>query len=113
MFYKLENCQNEVKLKGNIYLDEIFFPVITSKEETIDGKKLRGISRNKICVGVALDKDSLFIKVENTSKPSKLSTWNTLGSVIEKGSHLIHDKEKSHNILIERLNLQVKLMIVH
>ena len=54
---------------------------------------------------MALDKDSLFIKVENTSKPSDLSTWNTFGLVIEKGSHLIHDKEKSHNVLIERLNL--------
>jgi len=105
VFRTLEKCQNDVKLKGTVYLDEIFFSVISSKIETKDGKKLRGISRNKICVGVALDKDSLFIKVENTSKPSDLSTWNTFGLVIEKGSHLIHDKEKSHNVLIERLNL--------
>jgi hypothetical protein len=105
VFRTLKNCQSNVKLKGNVYLDEIFFSVKPSKVKTKDGKKLRGISRNKICVGVAMDNESLYIKVENTSKPSDYSTWNTFGTIIEKGSHLIHDKEKSHNILIKRLNL--------
>ena len=52
-----------------------------------------------------MDNDSLYIKVEDTSKPSDFSTWNAFGTIIETGSHLIHDKEKSHNFLIKKLNL--------
>lgn len=105
VFLTLKNCQKNIILKNNIYLDEMFFPVIKSKIVTKNGKKLRGISKNKICVAVAMDDDNLFIKVEPTSKPSDASTWNTLGKVIQPGSHLIHDKERSHGILIRNLNL--------
>lgn len=105
VFLTLKDCQKDIRLKNKIYLDEIFFPVIKSKIVTKDGKKLRGISKNKICVAVAMDEDSLYIKVEPTSKPSDTSTWNALGKIIQPGSHLIHDKERSHGILERKLNL--------
>lgn len=105
VFLTLKNCQKDVVLKNNVYLDEIFFPVIKSKVVTKNGKKLRGISKNKICVAVAMDGNNLYIKVEPTSKPSNLSTWNALGNVIQTGSHLIHDGEHSHGVLIDKLNL--------
>ena len=54
VFEVLKDIQNDVILEGNIYLDEMYFPVIKSKAVTKNGKKLRGISRNKIGVGVAL-----------------------------------------------------------
>lgn len=55
----------------------MFFPVAKSKEITKNGKKLRGISRNKLAVAVAFDNhDHLIIKVENTSKPSDRSACN-------------------------------------
>ncbi len=81
------------------------FTVIKSKVTLKDGKKLRGISRNKTCVVVGIDDNNIYIKVEPTSKPSKKSTWDALGNVIDPGSHLIHDEEKSHGILIEKLKL--------
>lgn len=106
VFTVLENIQDDVTLDGNIYFDEMFFPVVKSKEVLKDGKKLRGISRNKIAVAVAFDNHNhLLIKVENTSKPSNKSTWNALGKHIKKGSHLIHDGEKSHNKLTRDLKL--------
>ena len=39
------------------------------------------------------------------SKPSDTSTWDALGSHIKPGSHLIHDGERSHGVLIRNLNL--------
>lgn len=105
VFSTLKNCQSEVKLKGTVYIDEMFFTVIKSKVILKDGKKLRGISKNKICVVVGIDDNTIYIKVEPTSKPSEKSTWDALGNVIEPGSHLIHDEEKSHGILIEKLKL--------
>lgn len=106
VFSVLKNIQNDTLLEGNIYIDEIFFPIIKNKTITKDGKELRGISKNKICVATALDNHNHFLFiVEHTSKPSDRSTWNALGKHIKPDSHLIHDGERSHGILIRRLNL--------
>lgn len=106
VFAVLENIQDNIILEGNIYLDEMFFPVIKNKTTFKNGKELRGISKNKICVATAFDDHNHFLfLVEHTSKPSDKSTWNTLGKHIKPGSHLIHDGERSHGILIRELNL--------
>ena len=47
----------------------------------------------------------ILLLCENVSKPSHKSTWKTLGSHIKEGSTLIHDGERSHSVLIEKLNL--------
>lgn len=106
VFEVLKDIQKDVILEGTIYLDEAYFPVAKSKTVTKDGKKLRGISRNKIGVGVAFDENGNFLLiVEYTSKPSDTSTWNAFGDHIKERSHLIHDGERSHGILIRNLNL--------
>lgn len=106
VFAVLEDIQNDVMLEGTIYLDETYFPVIKSKTVIKDGNKLRGISRNKIGVGIAFDdKGNYLLIVENTSKPSDSSTWKAFGNHIKEGSHLIHDGERSHGILIRKLKL--------
>ena len=106
VFAVLEDIQKHVVLEGNVYIDEMFFPVIKSKTVLKDGKKLRGISRNKICVGCGYDdKGHVLLIVENTSKPSDRSTWNAYGTHIKPESTLHHDGEKSHGILISNLNL--------
>lgn len=106
VFAVLDGIQDDVVLEENIYLDETFFSVVKSKTIKKDGKQLRGISRNKICVATAIDNHGHYLfKVEYTSKPSDKSTWKALGSHIKENSHLIHDGEKSHGILIERLKL--------
>ena len=106
VFKVIEDIQKEVLLEGNVYIDEMYFPVIKSKEIINDGKKLRGISRNKIGVAVGYDDHGnyLFI-VEYTSKPSDKSTWAAYGSHIKPHSHLIHDGERSHGVLIRKLSL--------
>ena len=106
VFSVLEGIQDNVVLFGDIYLDEMFFPVVKHKEILKEGKKLRGISRNKIAVAAAYDSKGnyMFIR-EYTSKPSDRSTWKALGSHIKEGSHLIHDGERSHGILIRNLKL--------
>lgn len=107
VFEVLKNYQNDIQLSGRIYLDETYFPVQKSKEiRNKDGKKLHGISRNKIGVAIAFDEHGNYLlKVEYTSKPSDTSTWNALGNHIARNSHLIHDGERSHGILIRELEL--------
>ena len=103
----LRDVQQDVVLEGNVYLDETFFTVVESKKEHKDnGKEYRGISRNKLCVAAAYDEyGHVLLITENTSKPSSKSTWTALGPHIKPGSHLIHDGERSHSVLIEKLNL--------
>ena len=106
VFSVLEDIQDDVVLSGDIYLDEMFFPVVKHKEVLKNGKKLRGISRNKIAAVAAYDSNGNYLFVaEHTSKPSDRSTWKALGSHIQPESHLIHDGERSHGILIRKLNL--------
>lgn len=106
VFEVLKDIQKDIVLEGNIYLDEMYFPVIKSKVITKNGKKLRGVSRNKIGVGVAFDENGNYLlNVEYTSKPSDKSTWKFFGEHIKERSHLIHDGERSHGILIRKLKL--------
>lgn len=106
VFEVLKGIQDDVVLDGDIYLDETYFSKKKSEEVTKDGKKLRGVSRNKIGVGVATNGKQSIIIVTNTSKPSETSILRTYGSHIKEGSTIIHDEEKSHNILVKTLNLK-------
>lgn len=105
VFIVLKHYQDDFKVNGDVYLDECFFSVKKFNTITKDGKKLRGISRNKICVVTLVSKDKVIILVEHTSKPSFRSTYNTLSNRIIEGSTLYHDDEKSHSILVDKLKL--------
>lgn len=93
-------------LSGDVYLDETYYSV-NKKDRTLkeDGTEPSGLSRNKICIGVACTKGRIICAVEGKAKPSKKMTLAAFGDKIAPGSKLIHDGEKSHKILIETLNL--------
>lgn len=110
VFSVLENIQDEVVLNGIIYLDETYLTKINREIETKNGKKLRGISRNKIGVGVACNGDKSIFIATGTSKPSKASTLRTYEPHIESGSTIIHDDENTHEVLVRTLELN---SIVH
>ena len=106
VFEVLKGIQDDIVLDGTVYLDETYFSKAKQNKIKKDGKELRGISRNKIGVGVACnDKASIYI-VTGTSKPSRTSTMRTYGKHIAEGSTIVHDEEKSHNILVEELGLK-------
>lgn len=105
VFEVLKGIQDDVVLEGRIYLDETYFPKVKSDNITINGKKLRGISRNKLGVAVATNLSSSIFIVTGTSKPSEISTLLAYGKHIKEGSTIVHDKEKSHKILVDNLKL--------
>ena len=53
--------RNTKRCCSSVYLDETYFTKVRSKLVTKDGKKLRGISRNKIGVGVACNETKSFL----------------------------------------------------
>lgn len=107
VFEVLKHYQDNIILSGTIYLDEMYFPVMPKDLiRNKDGKKLKGISRNKLGVAVAFDDNGQFLlKCTYTSKPSDKSTWNAVGLHIKEGSTIVHDGERSHNNLIRKLKL--------
>ncbi len=107
LFLVLEGYQDDIVLYGNVQIDETFYSEI--KKEIIlkeNGKKPRGISRNKYIIGIAVDNHNhKYFKLEGKGKPTINSTKQTFINHIEPGSHLIHDKEHSHSVLIKQLQL--------
>lgn len=107
LFLTLDGVQNNIVLSGDVWLDETFYSVIS--EDIVrngDGHKLRGLSNNQICIGVATDKQHTIFLVEGTGKPSQKKTHDTFITHIEPGSKLIHDKESAHKRLVNVLALE-------
>lgn len=106
LFLTLENTQNSIVLSGTVWLDETYYAlVMRERQKDENGHHLRGLSRNQICIGVATDKKHTICFVEGFGKPSQKSSYNTFKDHIAPGSTLIHDKEKTHKKLVEKLSL--------
>lgn len=106
IFLVLNANESNAILSGNVYLDEFYYSVIKSDIITKeDGSKPRGISKNKHCVGIAYDGKNIIAKCEGMAKPTIKSTETAFINCIKEGSKLIHDDEKSHKVLINKLKL--------
>ena len=105
VFLVLKNYQNDIVLKDNVYIDETFYKVIKKDIKMKDGKQLRGLSTNQYCIGLGYDGNNIIAILEGLGKTSSCKTKNAFISHIKKESRLIHDDEKSHNILVDELKL--------
>jgi len=107
LFLTLETVQNSVVLRDRVWLDETFYTVRSEDiVRNADGKKLSGLSRNQICIGVATDKKNTLFFIEGVGKPSQKKTFEAFGTHIERGSTLVHDRDTAHAKLIRRLSLK-------
>jgi hypothetical protein len=106
LFLTLEGLQDDILLSGDVWLDETFYTVIAEDiAHNADGTKLRGLSKNQICIGVATDKKHTIFIFEGTGKPSQKKTYDAFKSHIEPKSRLFHDKESAHKKLVKLLEL--------
>lgn len=107
LFLTLEEAQSDIVLSDCVWLDETFYSVRTENIIRNDnGSKLRGLSVNQICVGVATDKQHTIFFVEGMGKPSQRKTLETFRSHIKPGSMIVHDKESAHRKLVRELSLK-------
>jgi predicted RNA-binding Zn-ribbon protein involved in translation (DUF1610 family) len=106
LFLTLEDVQDDIVLSEYVWFDETFCSVRADDiERREDGEKLRGVSRNQICIGVATDKQNTLLFAEGTGKPTQKRTFDLFGDHIRPGSTLIHDNEMAHNKLVKDLSL--------
>ena len=107
LFLTLENSQSNVVLEGTVWLDETYYSIMMrDRERNENGNLLRGLSRNKICIGVATDKKHTICIMEGYGKPSQKRSYQAFKDHIKPGSTFIHDKEFTHRKLIEKLDLK-------
>lgn len=105
VFLVLQEYQNDITLDGNVYIDETYHSVVASEVVYKDGKKLRGISRNKICIATGTDGNKSFFILAGRGKLTKNKAMAAYVPHITAGSYLIHDNENSHIRIIEELHL--------
>lgn len=83
---------------------ETYLSVMRKDLDRKDGKKLRGLSRNKLCIVTATDGDRTFIAYIGNGKPSAKRRIGGLGNPIKPGTRIVDDGEKSHASLCRTLN---------
>jgi len=106
LFLLLEEYRKDLVFEGETWLDEAFYPVRSDEVITHeDGKKLRGLSVNQMCIGVLCDAGRILCVFEGYGKPSQKKTWEAFENHIKPGSILIHDKENAHRKLVSDLRL--------
>ena len=106
LFLLLDSYQDDIVLSGKIWLDETYYSIMTrDRVQNKDGSGPRGLSRSKICVGVATDKKNTVIRAEGFGKPSQAMSCSAFLSHIAPGSTLVHDKESTHKKLVQKLSL--------
>lgn len=60
LFIVVNSIQENIVLNGDVYIDEVFSPVIKEDKIIKDGKELRGLSRNQYCIGIGYGKISVY-----------------------------------------------------
>ncbi len=107
LFAVLSGVQDDVVLSGNVQIDEKHYPLSDADQQRkADGSKPRGLSKNQICIAVGCDDGgrSFFSRL-GLGKPSEARTRAAYAGHIREGSHLVHDMERSHRVLVEELSL--------
>lgn len=92
-------------LSGRVWIDEMYFED-TRVEREPGAPRRRGLSKDKVCVVVAIDsyKQAMAVVSEN-GKPSTKRINKALKRHIRKGSTIVHDCDKAHNALVMDLGL--------
>lgn len=118
----LQEMQDSVKLEGIVEADETYFPISFkgnhSKSKTFvlpreahkrgERAKKRGISKEKVCVACAVDRDHKSIAhISNLGRPSVASISAVLGGRISEYSVLCTDKMNSYVPFAEHEHINV------
>lgn len=105
VFSTVSGWQDHVVLSGRVWIDEMYFEDTRVGREPGAPRK-RGLSRNKVCVVVAIDSwgQALAVVSEN-GKPSAKRINKALSRHVKRGSTIVHDCEKAHNALVRDLEL--------
>ena len=100
VFAAIDGYQDRIVLQGRIWIDEIYVNDTDLSKGYGEARK-RGLSKQKICIAVAIDEHKNPVAVVcGHGKPSSKRIKDSLLPHVAEGSHIIHDREKAHGALI-------------
>ena len=101
VFATVDGYQDRLVLSGRVWIDE-FYLSDSDIVRSSDFVQKRGLSKNKICIAVAIDafKNAVVVTCGH-GKPSSKRIKDALLSHIAPGSVIVHDKERSHPALVK------------
>lgn len=107
LFLVLEPYQQSLIFTDKVWFDETFYSVRSEDiSRTEEGNKLRGLSVNQMCIGVACDKSRTLCLFEGYGQPLQQRTYELFKDHITTGTTIIHDKDKAHRKLVKELQLK-------
>lgn len=101
VFMTVDGYQDRLVLGGRVWIDELY---LTDSDivRSADFAPKRGLSKNKICIAVAIDAcKNAVVVICGHGKPSSKRIKDALLSHIAPGSVIVHDKERSHPALVK------------
>lgn len=106
VFTVLKDYQSSVVVGERFWLDETYLskkPSDTSEDE--EGRKLRGLSHDKICIATATDGTHSILFPIGNGKPSSKRVIGAMEGHISKNATMVDDGEKAHAILVRTYSL--------
>lgn len=101
IFATVDGCQDKIKLRDRIWIDEAYIPD-NSILHGSDWVRKRGLSKGRICISAAIDIHKNMVAVVcGNGKPSSKRIKDAPLDHIEEGATIVHDKEKAHDSLVK------------
>lgn len=100
VFATVDGYQDRLVLRDRVWVDETYVND-TDLHLGYGQARKRGLSGQKVCIAVAIDvHKNAVAKVCGHGKPSSKRVKEALLGHLERGSVVVHDREKAHNALI-------------
>jgi len=101
VFATVDDYQKQTMLKKRVWIDETYVEDSSLLSQP-DWKPKRGLSKNKICIAVAIDVfKNPYAVICGHGKPSTKRIKEAFRGHIQEGSTIVHDMEKSHKALVK------------
>lgn len=104
VFTTVDGYQDRIVLRDRVWIDETYVADV-SLVKGPDWRPMRGLSRQKVCIAVAIDAHKNVVAVVcGNGKPSAKRIKEALEGHIAEGATIVHDKEKAHNSLVKAVS---------
>ena len=101
VFATVDGYQDGLVLRDRVWIDETYL-VDTDLAHGFGQARKRGLSRQQVCIAVAIDVHKNPVAVVcGHGKPSSKRIKDGLASHIAEGSTIVGDKERAHNALVK------------
>jgi len=101
VFATVDSYQERLVLRDRVWIDETYVNDTDLRHGYGEARK-RGLSKQKICIAVAIDVHKNPVAVTcGHGKPSAKRIKDALLSHLAEGSTIVHDMEKSHRSLVK------------